>query len=165
MKIQERYSTARNTSNLKVDAKTSLAPADILGAAGMAAQASPEALMLWEVTFKGKTSAKLALIEMLEKRLTAQMLKERWKGDPRKISMEVMAWTLHGTCQPCGGRRYEIIGGTPALSDRLCRHCQGTGKVKLPRSEAHSWLSNYIDKLISQAAGKVMQKLATDMRF
>ena len=165
MKIQERYTTARNASDLSVDERTTYAPSDVLGATGMTAQASPEAILLWEVTFKGKTSAKLALIELLQKRLAVEMLKNRWKGDPRKITTEVIAWLLHGTCQPCGGRAYELINGAPTLSDRICRHCNGTGKVKLPRGDAYSWLHDHIQLLIAQAAGKVMKKLATDMEL
>ena len=163
MKIQERYSVARHTSNLKVETSTTFAPADVLAAAGMAGQASPEALMLWEVTFKGKTSSKLALVAILEKKLAWTMLHNRWKGDPRRIAQEVVAWSLHGSCQPCGGRGFELVMGTPSLSDRLCKHCNGTKKVALPRTDPHDWLHDYMDRLISQAAGQVMRRLATDM--
>jgi hypothetical protein len=163
MKIQERYSVARNTSNLKVRTETNFAPVDILAAVGMAGHASGDAIMLWEVTFHGKTSAKLACVEMLSKRLAAHMIKNRWKGNPSKIAEEVFAWHMHGTCQPCGGRGLQLILGTPALSDNICTHCNGSGKVKLPREDAHTWLRDYMEKLISQAGGKVMQKLAFDM--
>jgi len=163
MKISERYATARNTSNLAMDVQTNMAPFDVLTAAGMAAHASREAIMLWEVTFNGKTSAKLACIEMLEKKLVGQMLRNRWKGDARRITQEVFAWHMHGTCQPCAGRGYEMVPGTPHLSDRLCKSCNGTRKVKLPRSDSHEWLNRYIEYLIASAGGKVMQKLASDM--
>ena len=165
MKIAERYATARNTSNLAMKSETTMAPIDVLTAAGWAGQASPEALMLWEVTFKGKTSSKLALVEMLEKKLASEMIRQRWKGNPRLIAQEVFAWSLNGTCKPCNGRGYEVVHGTPSLSDRICKHCHGTTKVRLPRSDAHDWLSAYIDRLISQAAGKVMRRLAIDMEL
>jgi len=162
-KIQERYSTARNTSNLAMKPETTMAPIDVLTAAGMAAHASREAMMLWEVTFQGKTSAKLACIEMLEKKLVGQMLRARWKGDARRIAMEVFAWHMHGTCQPCGGRGFKLILGTPHLSDELCTHCDGSGRVRLPNSDAHHWLKEYMGDLIARAGGKVMRKLANDM--
>ena len=115
MKIAERYASARNTSNLKMRSETTVAPIDVLTAAGWAGQASPEALMLWEVTFKGKTSSKLALVEMLEKKLASEMIRQRWKGNPRLIAQEVFAWSLNGVCKPCNGRGYELVVGTPSL--------------------------------------------------
>jgi len=163
--ITERYAVARNATNLKMKTETNFAPVDILTAVGMAGNSNKEAIMLWEVTFQGKTSAKLACVEMLSKKLAAQMIKQRWKGNPSRIAMEVFAWHMHGTCQPCGGRGYQLILGTPALSDKLCTHCNGSGKVHLPREDAHTWLRDYMERLISQAGGKVMQKLSLDMEL
>ena len=163
MKIQERYQVARNTSSLKIEERTSLSSADVLTAAGMAGLRNKEALQLWEVAFQGKTSAKMKLIEMLEQKLAQYMIDKRLIGNPRHITIEVIAWYLHGTCQPCGGKGYEINLGTPTLSDRLCKHCHGTGKVKLPDTEPHRMLNDYMGKLTSQAAGQIMKKLAFDM--
>lgn len=161
--ISERYSTARNTSNLKSEPRTSMAAADVLAAAGMAAQTHETALMLWEVAFRGKTSAKLKLVEMLERRLASFMFKAQIDGNPRRIATEVLAWHLHGICQPCGGRGYSVIKDTPILSDDLCRHCNGTGKIALPMGDAYSWLAAEISRLEALAGGHVMEKLATDM--
>jgi hypothetical protein len=165
MKVTERYSNALEAKSLSVDVRTTFSPSDVLGAAGMAAHASSEAMILWSVLFQNKTSAKLAAVDMLAKKLTGQMIRNRWKGDPRKIAQEVFAWHMHGTCQPCGGRGYELIPGTPTLSDRLCRQCEGTGKLRLPRGEPYSWLEAYMGALIASAGGKVMQKLAVDMNI
>ncbi len=76
---------------------------------------------------------------------------------------EVMAWRLYGVCQPCSGRGYQLILGTPMLSNDLCKHCLGTGKVPLPRGEGHTWLVGEIDQLIARAAGVMMKKLAAEM--
>jgi len=165
MKVQERYATARNATNLKMKAETNFAPVDILTAVGMASHASREAIMLWEVTFQGKTSAKLACVEMLSKKLAAQMIRNRWKGNPTRIASEVFAWHMHGTCQPCGGRGLKLVLGTPVLSDAICTHCNGSGKVHLPREDAHTWLRDFMERLIAQAGGKVMQKLSLDMEL
>jgi hypothetical protein len=100
---------------------------------------------------------------MLEQKLAWTMLRNRWKGDPRRIAQEVVAWSLHGICQPCGGRGFELVAGTPALSGRLCKHCGGTKKIALPRTDSHDWLHDYMGRLLSQAAGQVMRRLASDM--
>lgn len=161
--ISERYSTARNTSNLKSDPRTTMSAADVLGAAGMAAQTHETAMMLWEVAFRGKTSAKLKLLDLLEKRLVSFMFQIQLDGNPRRIATEVLAWHLHGVCQPCGGRGMSVIKDTPVLSDDLCKHCHGSGKIPLPRGDAHSWLAGEIGKLEALAARHVMRKLAADM--
>ena len=163
MSVQEQYAVARNTSNLKSIERTTSSAADILTAAGMAAQDNEIAMLLWGVQFQGKSTSKWMLVAALEHKLMVKMYKERWKGNPRIIVMEVLAWQLHGTCQPCGGRGYRTIKDTPMLSDDICQHCDGTGKIPLPRDDAHQWLSDFISKLTSIAGGKVMQKLAGDM--
>ena len=163
MRIAEQYSIARHTSNLKSEPRTASSASDVIAAAGMAAQDNATAMMLWEITFRGRTQAKLALVEVLAQDLTVYMLRSRLKGDPRRIAMEVLAWWLHGTCQPCGGRGLQTILGTPVLSDDLCTHCYGSGKLPLPTPEPYRWLHDRMSKLSAIAAGKVMQKLALDM--
>jgi hypothetical protein len=163
--IAEKYSTARNTSNLKSEPRTSMAAADVLGAAGMAAQTHETALMLWEVAFRGKTSAKLKLVEMLEMRLTEYMNRARIKSNPRRVTKEVLAWHLHGVCRPCNGLGWEVVEGSPSLSSVVCPHCNGTAKVELPRGDEYSWLADHIAKLQAYAAGQIMSKLAKDMEL
>ena len=165
MLIQERYISARDTSSLKVVASTRYAPSDILIAAGLTAIECQVALLVWDVEARGKTSSKLTLINELAKMLSGYKTRARikFKGDCHNIAKEVMAWRLHGVCQPCSGRGYQLILGTPMLSDDLCKHCLGTGKVPLPRDEGHSWLVGEIDRLVATAAGVMMKKLAAEM--
>lgn len=162
---QERYATARQTSNLKVDPKTTHSAADVLTAAGWSAQEHGEAMALWDVAFRGKTSAKLALVDLLVRPLTRYMLQNDIHGNPRHIVMEVVAWVLHGRCEPCSGRGYEVIPGTPTLSDVLCRCCCGTGKVDFPQTDSHLWLRQRIEKMTAIAASSVMTRLAKDMEL
>ena len=163
--IQELYTVSRNTSNLKSNPRTVRSPADVIAAAGMAAQDNEIAMLLWGVTFQGKSSQKWLLVAELENKLAGKMFKERWKGNPRLIAQEVIAWHLHGTCQPCGGRGYRVIKDTPMLSDDLCTHCGGTGKVPLPASEPYGFLSDYIGRLTAIAGGEVMKKLNVSMEI
>ena len=165
MKIQERYSVARNTSNMKSSERTTFSASDVIAAAGLTGQQHETAMLLWEVTFRGKTSAKLALVDRLERDLTMHMLKTGRVGEPRKVSMAVLAWWLHGTCQPCGGRGYETNLGTPTLSDKVCRHCGGSGKVPIPQDAAFTWLVDRLQRFTAHAGGQVMHKLADDMEL
>jgi hypothetical protein len=165
MKISERYSTARNTSNLKSEPRTSMAAADLLMAAGMAAQTHEIALMLWEVAYRGKTATKHILADLLARRLEWEMNHQRWKGNPKRIAKEVLAWHLNGVCKPCNGLGYEVIEDTPSLSDVICPHCNGTKRVALPRGDQYTWLADHIGKLEAHAGGYVMQKLAGEMEL
>ncbi len=136
-----------------------MSPSDVIGAAGMAAQEHEAAMLLWGVCYGGKTGEKLALVEVLSVKLTAYMLRERIKGDPRRISMEVLAYYLLATCQHCQGTGYQIIPGTITRYDDPCPQCQGTGKPQAPAHPGFAWLLHQVEMLISKAAGKVMDKI------
>lgn len=165
MNMQERYEIARNSSNLKSLERTTFSDSDVLAAAGMAAQQNEDALLLWSVAFQGHSAEKHKLVAKLAEKLEKHMDRFRLAGNPVLIAMECVAWTLHGTCQPCEGRGYKHIPDTPSLSDELCDHCKGTGKVELPHTEAHTWLHNYIDILTAVAGGHIMAKLAGEMEL
>lgn len=165
--IAQRYLTARNTSNLKLRRAESQdqAAAEVLTAAGMVAQEHEAAMMLWEVTFRGKTSAKLALVELLSSKLIGYMIRERLQGDPRQISRAVLAWWLHGICTTCGGVGHELVPETIVRADEPCSACHGTGKLPQPEDAAFRWLADEMGRLQSVAGGKVMRKLAQDMNL
>ena len=163
MKISERYATARNTSNLKSEPRTTLSAADVLGAAGMAAQEHSDALLLWSVMYGGKTAQKMQLLSGLEARLSRHMTNQRIEGDPRRIAMEVMAHYLYAQCPECGGAGYQVVEGTITRSDDPCGACGGSGKPHPPSGAAWQWLHNYVSILLAKAAGKVMDKI--DLRL
>jgi len=48
------------------------------------------------------------------------------------ISEAALSLYLHPTCPACRGRKFEPIPGTPALSDRACKTCHGSGRHPLP---------------------------------
>lgn len=160
MKIHERYSVARNTSNLAVNPRTSLSASDVLGAAGMAGQEYELALLLWSVLYQGKIQAKVALVNHLSRDLRNQMEQKRWTGDPVVITKEVIGWWFNGVCKSCKGRGYEVLKGTPHLSERLCKACHGAKMVALPRGDTYTWLANRMDTLTAIASGAIMRKLA-----
>lgn len=163
--IAQRYLTARSTSDLKLRRREDpeQAAAEVLTAAGMVAQEHEAAMMLWEVTFRGKTSAKLALVDILASKLIGHMIRERLQGDPRSISRAVLAWWLHGVCTTCGGVGHELVPHTIVRADEPCSACQGTGKLPQPQDEAFRWLADEMGELQSIAGGKVMRKLSVDM--
>ena len=165
MKISERYSIARNASSLKSEARTCLSASDVLGAAGMAAQQHSDALLLWSVVYGGKTSQKMALVEGLSVKVWGHMARNRLKGNPRHIAMEVLAHYLHAKCHACDGVGYQLIPHSIARADDPCDVCHGTGKPSTPQDDAWQWLLRHVEELLSVAAGRTMQKLASDLDF
>lgn len=162
-KIAERYSAARNTSNLKSDPRTLLSASDVLGAAGMASQEHADAMRLWEVAFQGKTSAKIALVEALTKPLTLFMIQRGLSGDPKTVAREMVAWHLHGACPVCGGEGHEVVPNTTVRYDHPCRSCNGSGKLAFPNTDAHHWLKKRMEEMQARAASTVMKKLSLEM--
>lgn len=158
-KISERYSIARNTSNLKSEPRTRMSASDVIGAAGMAAQEHESALLLWSVVYGGKTSQKMKLIDGLEHKLTDHMMRNRLKGNPKRIAMEVIAYYLHAKCSACDGVGYQIIPHSILRSDDPCPECNGTGKPPEPNDDAWMWLYRHVSTLLGIAAGKMMQKI------
>lgn len=145
----------------------------VIAAAGMAAANSDEkervrlALLLWSVTHEGKSERKKELAEALGWHLNDRKSRSRrLKGDAWKIAREMLAWHLHGVCEACDGRGYELVAGTQRhLSDNLCPACKGTGKRAHPREAAHVWLAGELSALTALAAGEVMKRLNTRMEL
>lgn len=156
--VDERYITARNG-------------ADVLAAASLAALGEEReqvtlALLLWDVTYKGRSEHQKQLADLLGARLNRQMDRSRrLKGDAWKIAKEMLAWHLHGICTTCDGRGYEQIKDTPSLSSNICGVCHGTGKRPYPREAAHVWMAGYIATLTSIAGGEVMKRLSVRMEL
>jgi hypothetical protein len=154
--IDERYITARNGSEVLTAAS--------LSAIGEEREQVAVALLLWEVTYQGRSEQQKHLAELLGARLNRQMGKsKRLKGDAWKIAQEILAWHLHGICTKCDGRGYEQIKDTPSLSNNICNECHGTGKRPYPREASHIWMVAYIGSLTAIASGEIMRRLARDM--
>lgn len=165
--IGERYMTARQTSDLSLDVqRAGNGPAEVLVAAGWAAQHHEAAMLLWEVTHQGRAERKERLIELLGADLNARMEKDRrLKGDAWRIARQMVAWFLYGVCKPCGGLGYERPKGSPALTNKLCTFCEGRTREEYPKTAAHIWMEGHLGRLQTLAAGKIMQGLARSMEL
>ena len=130
----------------------------------MAGQRHQTAMLLWGVTYRGRREDINLLADIFADMLRSRSKDPRTiKGKYRKIALTVIAWHLHGVCQHCSGRGYDVIPDSPVLSDDLCPSCGGTGKMPLPRSDAHRWLADEIGALQAMAAASVMRKLDLDL--
>lgn len=154
--IEERYIVAEGSSEVVAAAA--------LASIGEEKDRVAMALLLWAVTFEGKSELKHQLVERLAIHLRGKKARDsRIRGDAWKVATEVVAWHLHGICTNCDGRGYEQIKDTPSLSNNLCHVCHGTGKRPYPREAAHVWLVGELSSLTDIAAREVMKRLATSM--
>lgn len=109
---------------------------------------------------RDRASAQASLWFARELRLLAQGLKSRalvlelvgeWttlKGiDQAAIGPALLHW-LSPACPRCDGHGRRKVFGQPALSARICHHCNGTGEV--PQSQTARKIQNYFDDSVSK---------------
>lgn len=70
-------------------------------------------------------------------------VRHRWRlkrESMQAMSKAVLDYWLNDACTLCTGVGYEVIPGTPHLSDRACQRCHGTRKSLMP------WISSLPSK-------------------
>jgi|GEM_PF-1273792 len=189
--LTERYSSAVNARSLAVDERTTMSDSDVLGAYGLAARRLeqgfiptargestpirpvPLAVPL-ERLFAGDESAVRQIVGLL-----ADLAFDRsWKIKLKVTRLETwdmawicLQWHRDSACPVCGGHGYELIPGTPTLGDRVCKPCQGLGKVSLEdaidpdndspgRRDLARWMVAEMEKASSVAGAAAMKALA-----
>ena len=184
--IAERYHTATNASNLRVEADRG-GSADILIAAGMvgvkplSGSAHPVAmdmarlgmaLMRLHTEFdrtsipQGKaTETDYRLLMAQLKSLPAVREQVTLKATallierPERVAVTVIAWWLHKICRACRGRKYETIAGSPSLSAKPCKCCRGTGETPLPYGYEGKLLERFLDESVERATAQIKIRL------
>jgi len=170
MKILDRYNTAIHATSLKSESDTTWSDADVLGAAGLAAQHEALGIALARMLAGGGRSDVVQIMasEVYERsfRIKARITHIQ-AGD---IAKAVLAWYSHGTCQPCGGTGFARIKDTPSLGDE-CRHCGGTGRIPFDQQFRHEhrelaqWLHDQIGATQARAGRLAMEKIAPLLDF
>lgn len=148
---EERYISATNTSNLRVEADRN-GPGDILICAGWSASTLGLALM------RLHTKPDTAALEKVHQQVA--MRASEWGIErPDVVASAVIAWWLDKVCKTCHGRKFDAIAGTPALSAIVCPVCKGTGETKLFYGEAGRKLANWLDSCKSSAVDSIKRRL------
>lgn len=175
--ILTRYARAISSGNLKSDARTTSSDADVLGAAGLAAKKNPLAVAL-ERLFLGDGRAAVDVVALLADDVWRYARTDRKKlrrAESEVLAQAVLAWCRSGTCKPCGGHGYMILGtlgtGRAVVSDHECQACRGTKKVLFePQFTARElpwayWVRDRIEAQLSLAGPAIMRKLAKEMEL
>lgn len=168
MKIEDRYSSAIRSSNLRSNPETDQSDADVIGAAGLAAKQSPLAIALLRL-FVGGDSNGAQVVEQLAAMAVGKAYRmgaEIGKPDALTLAWQVLAYHRNSTCAPCGGRGHQLMPNAPVLSGLRCSKCKGTGKrsfnnlFSIERLELARWLLVEMERETAIAGPLAMARLA-----
>lgn len=177
--IEEIYQVAGNTSDLTVEADRKGA-GDVMIAAGWSESRVGMALMRLHSEYdggeasqrrKGATSTDAILMANRLKSLSNVLEQVSLKAvvwgmeTPSKKAQAVVLWWLDRVCQRCSGRKFDLIRGTPALSNKWCGTCRGSGEAHLPHGGEGRKLATFMDDCVSRARQSIKKRLrpTTDM--
>lgn len=108
---------------------------DVIGAAGLAALHQPDHFALYRLKYLNDTHS-LSIAKAVFIRWTYRSMQNR-KLEPQgasRVGVQALTAWIQDTCNVCKGRKHRVIEGTPALSDKVCPSCNGTGKNQIKTS-------------------------------
>ena len=152
--IEEQYSQATQSSNLRCDTRDGAPLGDV----------APLIAMGWSPS---RVGAALMRLHTKADRLTLEHVQQQltWHAQalgverPSAAATSVLAWWLDSTCKPCEGRKFEHIAGTPSLSTRHCKACRGSGKAHLAYGEAGKDLAHWMKNCVEHSLSSVKKRL------
>lgn len=102
---------------------------DVLGAAGMAAANNGAYMAVFRIKYLNDDTEIESAKRLFNHWARRVLLLRKLPHEKSKQVAEqaLIAW-LDDVCHLCHGVKHEVIPGTPALSDRQCPNCSGTGK-------------------------------------
>lgn len=151
--MRERIGTAQHSDDLGEPKTGDLGDVDIIRACGMVGVSNPLGLSIWRWRYGGDGREMFPVATGLIE-----------KGYDAALVAKVLAHLCNDVCKPCEGRGYEKMPGVPVLSDEICVHCQGTGRVAI-QGEAERALVEEIARIEREVAAAIMKKLARQMEF
>ncbi len=180
MKFEDRYHSAVRTSNLKSEEKTTFSASDIMGAAGLASKprtasetsdsrpGQPLAMALLRL-LSGDNHASAEVLAILSVKVIGKA--HRVGPDIEQpaalmLSALVLGHFRDRRCRSCKGHGFELIKGAPAIGDKQCLQCDGTGNrpfdamFTADRVDLARWLAAELDRELAKAGPAAMAALA-----
>ena len=159
--MKHRISSAQVSHNLGEVGLEEIGDVDIVRACGMVAGKQPLGMSLWRLKYGGDHREMGPAVAGL----VGMMVRRGWHGDeiPALVVAVLRHW-LDDVCPSCLGRGYDVMPGSPMLSDQPCDACKGEGRLPLPvRDEPALWLVETIARLEREVAGAIMAKLNSEI--
>lgn len=167
--IEERYTRATTSSNLKCEADTR-SDVDVLIACGLTPGILGGALMRLASEFDSSSEkrpgSKTDAILLMGKLKSLPRVLEALEGwatlrgldAPGKLAQAVTAYYLDSKCTACEGRGHERVAGTPMLG-RQCKACRGTGRRKEPMGDAGRLMLSMMEECVMGARNSMKKRL------
>ena len=152
--IAERYVSATQSSNLRCETGDDAPMGDtaILIASGWSPARIGALLM------RLHTKPERMGLEQAHQQIAIQAA--RWGMErPEAVAASVLAWWLSHICGKCSGVRFELVPGSPALSNRHCKLCKGSGEVAIPQGGAGKRLVGFMDDCKARATDSIKRRL------
>lgn len=90
--------------------------------------------------------------------LEARQSEERIRAQA-KAAGTIRYW-LHQTCNGCHGLRWQLMPGTPSLSNKMCKVCFGSGVGQIPHGQDGRRLANWMDSCVESARAMIGRNLS-----
>lgn len=161
MSRRERIGSAQLSDDLGEVGLEEIGDVDIIRACGMVSVRHPLGTRLWRLKYSGDHTELGAVVRELTQML---MRKGLPVDNPLQLVVRVVKHWLDDVCPSCLGRGYDVLPGTPMLSDVMCKTCEGEGRLKLPvNDEAARWVAETIARMEREVASAIMRKLNADL--
>lgn len=106
---------------------------DVLGAAGMAAAGNVRHMAVFRVKYLNDDAELPAAKRYFIQVTRIHMIRRKINpAGASRLGTQILSHWLNDVCPACHGLKYMAIDGAPALSDKQCQPCKGTGRRKLP---------------------------------
>lgn len=152
--VEEKYVVASMSSSLRCETRDD-AP---VGAIGVVIAAGWSMSRIGALLMRLHTKANRNELEQAHGQIAGQAA--RWGIErPEAVAASVLAWWLSHVCGKCHGVRFELIAGTPALSNRHCKACKGSGEQAIPHGSAGKRLAAWLDHCRERGAQSIQARL------
>ena len=161
MGMAERITHAQLSGNLS-EAKTAdeLADVDVIRALGMIAATNPLGSAIWRLKYAQVESLLPYIVGQLTKIAIEKQQAESAEEVLSSLNRVVPHW-LDDLCHQCSGRGYEVVPGTPMLSDKSCKVCRGSGRVQVDASrDLDLYLLDLLQRFEQDCSKYVYRRLA-----
>lgn len=122
------------------------------------ASAHAEAFRWYEAELRTLVGRLKTLVDA-RREVTLQAMKWRIQ-DPEETAGAVLKYWLDQTCHACDGLKFRPVAGAPALSNRICAACGGSGISPVPCGQEGRRLVNYVDDCVQRARKSIQSSLS-----
>ena len=152
--VAERYITASQSSSLKCETRDD-AP---IGAVGVLIAVGWSPSRIGAALMRLHSKPDRRALEQVHEQIITQAA--YWGIErPEAVAASVLSWWLSHVCKSCGGVRFELIANTPALSNRHCKACRGSGETAIPHGSAGQRLTAWMDHCHERGAQSIKARL------